>query len=152
MSFRRTFCSALAGLLLLAAVPAGAADFVGNWYNVDPNSAGVTRIVVRQRPDGLEINPFGRCHPNECDWGWRPARAYMTQPGGNETVALMVRFDFGRASDSIGKIVTLRFERDLLRMETFTVFGDERRPYWMAEFFQNREPRTSTPVPATPLH
>jgi len=45
-------------------------DFVGNWVNVDPNTRGMTRLLIeRQSATGASFHGFGKCHPRDCDWG-----------------------------------------------------------------------------------
>jgi hypothetical protein len=36
----------------------------------------------------------------------------------------------------------------MLRAETFTLFADERQPYWAVYHLKGREPQVSAPVPA----
>jgi hypothetical protein len=138
--------AAVAGLLLPAA--ASANDFAGNWYNIDADTAGITRMEIRQRPDRLEIHPFGRCHPTDCDWGSRPVEEFLPRTAGQSPA---LRAEFGRRGDRIHTMVIIRLEQGLLRAETFTVFADERQPYWAVYQFRTEDPRPSAPVPAVPV-
>ena len=74
----------------IAAAPAFAlcvtSELQGNWHNIDPNTTGMSAVNVTftcndQRicdenghctgPDVFHsMDPFGRCHPTDCEWGW----------------------------------------------------------------------------------
>ncbi len=42
--------------------------YVGEWINIDPNTRGVTKVIITQEDD-LSIKAFGKCSPNDCHWG-----------------------------------------------------------------------------------
>ncbi|UCE66117.1 MAG: hypothetical protein JSU85_14910 [Candidatus Zixiibacteriota bacterium] len=63
----------------------------GNWVNTDPNTRGITKINLRfvcqdQILNGELYPPgppwymhiWGKCHPNDCDWGEVGAREVNT--------------------------------------------------------------------------
>lgn len=42
----------------------------GIYVNIDPNTRGLTRIILGQNADdSYAVHPYGRCHPTDCDWG-----------------------------------------------------------------------------------
>ena len=43
--------------------------FVGTWLNVDKNTDNVTKIVIAEIDNYLSIRVWGKCHPDDCDWG-----------------------------------------------------------------------------------
>jgi hypothetical protein len=43
--------------------------FVGGWKNVDGNTGGITRIEIRSGAKSMQIHMWGKCHPEDCDWG-----------------------------------------------------------------------------------
>lgn len=61
----------------------------GDWRNIDPNTRSVTRVTVGFHcgdvvlcPVGqpctggqsyVTVNPYGKCHPTDCNWGLRRA-------------------------------------------------------------------------------
>lgn len=60
----------LLGLVMLGSfVVASPADFLGSWVNVDPNTGGLTKLIVAQQGGGYTVQGFGKCHPTDCDWG-----------------------------------------------------------------------------------
>lgn len=44
-------------------------DFVGDWLNEDPDTAGITRIEITQNGNELGAHEWGACTPEDCDWG-----------------------------------------------------------------------------------
>src|SRR3974390_207455 len=68
ISFLRRASGVLAAAVA-AAMPATAADFLGNWHNVDPNAQSLVRIDVHPSAFGVEVHAFGACTPQPCDWG-----------------------------------------------------------------------------------
>jgi len=86
------------GFLLLAQLPvigqnSPASGFVGEWANKDFNTRDITRIHIRLKNSRVTVHMWGRCHPQECDWGdttatvsdqalsltWKQAFAVKTQ-------------------------------------------------------------------------
>ena len=68
------------GLLIFTLLPAigqtpESASFIGDWGNKDFKTRAVTRVQIRY--DGAQIvaHVWGRCHPQECDWGKATATA-----------------------------------------------------------------------------
>lgn len=43
-------------------------EYVGEWTNVDQKSRSITKVIITNDGD-LTIQAFGKCHPNDCDWG-----------------------------------------------------------------------------------
>lgn len=41
--------------------------------NEDPNTRGITRLVVSERNDQVLVHAWGSCTPQDCDWGEQPA-------------------------------------------------------------------------------
>lgn len=67
-----TLASATTALALGLVSPVLAApqDFVGTWVNTNPNTRGITRLVVTSTgANTLSVQAFGKCHPTDCDWG-----------------------------------------------------------------------------------
>ncbi len=43
--------------------------FVEDWRNTDPNTGGLTRLIISKVDDNtLSFHGFGKCHPDDCDW------------------------------------------------------------------------------------
>jgi hypothetical protein len=46
-----------------------AAQYSATWVNDDPNTGGITKIIITNAGQTLNIHPYGKCHPTDCDWG-----------------------------------------------------------------------------------
>ena len=45
-------------------------DFTGTWINVDANTSGMTRLIIRRVNNSVvSFQGFGKCVPTDCDWG-----------------------------------------------------------------------------------
>lgn len=71
-------------------------SFVGEWLNVDPDTLGMTRMVISNE-DALALQVFLECQPEDCDWGSTSASLVDAVLSGTYT------FDF--------KTADLRIER-----------------------------------------
>jgi beta-lactam-binding protein with PASTA domain len=71
-------------------------SFIGEWFNVDPDTPGITRMVISNE-DALALQVFLECQPEDCDWGSTTARLVDAVLAGTYT------FDF--------KTAELRIER-----------------------------------------
>jgi hypothetical protein len=86
----------------------GIDDFVGNWVNVDPDTRGMTRLVI----EGIDskivtFHGYGQCQPTDCDWG--VVRVPFTPP------ALVGTYEFSYKQTQI----TVRRSGDSLLAEVF---------------------------------
>jgi hypothetical protein len=46
-----------------------AEKFVGTWLNEDEATRTITRMVIRIEAGTIKVHSWGKCHPNDCDWG-----------------------------------------------------------------------------------
>ena len=98
-------------------------DLVGEWVNVDPQTRGVTGMLISLDESGLGIQAWGRCHPRDCEWG----RVELRRVG---TSVEDTSFDRGFAVWDPGfavTYVTLWVKDDRLIAETITIFKDRSR-------------------------
>lgn len=157
MKKHQVFAAATVSLLfcLATAVPASAsiASLSGNWTNDDPNTRGVTEIVVS--PAGgtkVHVRVFGECEPKDCDWGDQTGATYAPTVSGNpvsDAVAATVFYQQGFAR----RLVVLREAGpDKLRFEVFSAFedGSGRNSYIMGGIMR-RVPRLIH-LPIIPIH
>lgn len=98
-------------------LPSAIPGIEGDWVNVDPDTGGITRLVIRREP-GLTLVPryavhaYGACVPADCDWGEVPA----TQSGA--TLTAVYEPEFKTAT------LTIRLVDDLLEVHAENVFHD----------------------------
>ena len=76
---KRTLLSAALAIAFLLCHSLGFAalnQMTGNWQNVDPNTRGITTLIIDGNPNNLRMHAWGKCHPQDCDWGEVDAYAY----------------------------------------------------------------------------
>lgn len=113
-------------------------DFVGEWVNVDPETRGLTRIIIEREGDVPLVQGFGRCHPKDCDLGMTKGRLVRG------TLLAVFEYSF--------KVLQLRMTRkeDLLVVQEINKFTDgSDRDYELTEAFK-RQVIILLPTPPLP--
>lgn len=125
--FSRSKCLQAAAPRSAAAQPKTAADFVlqsdtsrleGQW--IDPQSQNIASVGIRKVGGTLRLHAFGRCHPQDCDWGEVALKPYVPFAGQKDTVEA-VSAEFRQGSKST-LLVVYPGDRDRLSIEIFTAF------------------------------
>jgi hypothetical protein len=144
--------------LTLAPLPALAdsTDFLGVWMAPPGDAGGIARLVVAPGTGNrLEVHLFGRCKPQDCDWGRAPARLYADGPDSTTIVSIVAEFDTGFAHK---RLVMRPAVGHALHIEVETDFKDAPKPsYAIDGAFAyagdwNEAPRAAenTPTPSVP--
>jgi DNA-binding beta-propeller fold protein YncE len=61
---------AASGTTVHAPVPTSVTlRFIGSWMNEDANTRGISRVEVRSDVNAVVAHMWGKCHPQDCDWG-----------------------------------------------------------------------------------
>ena len=50
--------------------------FNGTWVNTDTNTNGLTKVVVKGAGGKASVHVWGKCSPQDCDWGWSNCNSY----------------------------------------------------------------------------
>jgi hypothetical protein len=107
----------------------------GRWVNTDPETQGLTEIVIEQSGEQFSVSAVGVGADGPIDWPVTQARvlANLEEEAGQRTVALAATFDFGfmRAETHI------RVNKGVLVIVLFNTFQDDsgRSNYANREFF-----------------
>lgn len=118
--------SSTIGFNVVAPSP-GLQDFIGSWYNVDPNTRGTTRIDIWQERGVMFVHGYGSCSPTDCDWGTVAAHA--------EGSSLIAEYEFSFKVSHL----TMTLENGLLRVYSTHRFTDGTdRDYDMDEYFSKQ--------------
>ena len=56
-------------LRILSQHPAVSSQITGTWLNQDPETMGITQVVVTSRAGKLYVHAWGACQPKDCDEG-----------------------------------------------------------------------------------
>lgn len=117
----------LLALIIALASPSvgGAADLnlsslVGSWENVNPQTQGITKIVITDNK-GIAIRAFGACKPQSCDWGVVSGSAYGRNETSTRAIAFLATFNNG-VTESL--ITGSSRAGESMRVEVFTKFVD----------------------------
>lgn len=95
----------------------------GVWKNADPDTRGVTKLVILRKDGKTFVHAWGKCHPQDCDWG--EAR------GAVEGDILKVTWRWvGGTRD-----MSIRLKGKHLKTETINVYDDKRPPRESSESF-----------------
>jgi hypothetical protein len=122
-----TLIVSLAVLVLLAGGLVAHAQldlFTGTWTNIDPNTGGVTKLVINASGSNVTVHAWGACEPEDCDWGEVEGYAYGPSVSADlvsEAEAITALFDPG-FSQTIMVIHPVGGDR--LEAETLTRFTD----------------------------
>ncbi len=122
---------------------APAAPFAGKWVNTNPNTGGNTRFEITQNGTQLQVHAWGKCHPQDCDWG--------TQNGAVINGEGNVTWDEGYAI--IKMVITLEGSNQI-RVVSDTVFNDSRPRLHTDETFKHEfivRPRQEVVTQPQPL-
>ncbi len=141
---------AVVAILAAPAAFAALSDFTGTWVNIDPQTRGITKVVITTSPTPpddphVTVHAWGQCVPTDCDWGAVLAHAYCTN----------VQCNMVATARSITAVFTTGFSQTILvirragtrlRVEAFDRFTDNsnRRNYDAVYTFK----RQLIPVPA----
>ncbi len=116
------FLTVLLGSLFFTGPSRGAAPaaFVGEWCNKDFNTRANTRIRIYLDGQNLRVHMWGRCHPEECDWGETTA---TLSPDDSNTLLLTWSQGFATSTQKL----TLQKDGSLTLSGTRT-YKDKKRP------------------------
>ena len=101
---------------------------VGEWKNIDPNTGGITKVIVTIENNELAISAFGKCHPTDCEWGKVKAHEIAASVDNEDNI---LPFDYFLAIWEMGyskKILKITIEtgpKPYLQIETITLFNDD---------------------------
>ncbi len=58
------------------AAAADSRQYNGTWMNTDTNTRGITKVVVKGAGGKASVHVWGKCSPQDCDWGWENCNSY----------------------------------------------------------------------------
>ena len=104
--------------------------FIGRWVNENPNTRGVTRFNIFKNNGQLYVHVWGKCTPQDCDWG--SARANLN---GND-LKVFWNEDFVNREMTIKGVSYANGRFNRLQMKTVNVYNDNRGRRTDVEYFQ----------------
>ncbi|ARM30075.1 hypothetical protein [Prosthecochloris sp. HL-130-GSB] len=130
-------------------------QFTGTWKNIDADTRGVTRLEINRDGNEFRLHAWGKCHPEDCDWGEVPAYAYGASVSSNiEQTARAVTAVFTEGF-KVTFIELKPMAQNRLRADVFTRFTDNsNRTNYTASYTFQRElqvmPVKPLPLPLSP--
>jgi hypothetical protein len=128
----------LVAVLYVSAIAAAAEGaekidpWLGTWVNVDPDTRGTTRFVISQGKNGRKIHVWGRCHPQDCDWG-ETSLVSIDSGAPRQFVIWDKKF--------VDVYLTLRLENEEIALDNISIYkdGSGRRNFCMQYRFKRSE-------------
>jgi len=137
----------LARLLTLAvALSMGAAfgqvgELIGDWKNIDPNTRGLTRVLITESGTDVVVHGWGRCHPADCDW--TPVSGIVYGRTVKDSLASTAHAISALSRSGFGEtlIIAHLIALNQLQVETMTRFtdGSGRASYAQVETFTRNQ-------------
>jgi hypothetical protein len=99
-------------------------QYLGNWKNIDVNTGGITKIDISKAGNNLSVHTWGKCQPEDCDWGVAEAFPYSESTSQNmisntQVVTAIYNTDFSQT------ILVIRLiNANRLQVEVYTRFTD----------------------------
>lgn len=107
---------------------ASIAAYTGVWKNVDNNTSGITKMIIRVSGSTVLVKTFGKCHPTDCNWGQTKALPFTINVSSSElrqTKALTAVYKQGFAN----KLLVIKKRGQRLVVQLFANMKDSRSNY-----------------------
>ena len=123
----RIFAAILGMIIFLFAASAPAsgqsATLAGEWATTNPNTRGITSVVISGDGTNWNVDAWGRCHPQDCRWGVQKLTPLGENVEDNSFERGFAIWNPGFAD----KFAVFALEGKLLRVEIVTIFKDRSR-------------------------
>ncbi|HHE07779.1 MAG TPA: hypothetical protein ENL01_02555 [Chlorobaculum parvum] len=131
-------------------------QFTGHWKNINSNTRGITTLDITGNANALKMHAWGKCHPNDCDWGEVKAYAYapsVSSPMEQNARAVSAVYNTGFSQTLV---IVKALGNNKIRAEVFTRFTDNsNRSNYTAIYTFRRQlqvaPLTPMPIPFKPM-
>jgi hypothetical protein len=99
-------------------------ELVGEWKNVNTNTPALTKLVITDSQNDASIHVWGRCHPEDCDWGTALGYLYGRTVRDSLATAAHAISAFYRTNFSETVVIVHLISPGRLQVETMTRFTD----------------------------
>lgn len=107
---------------------------VGEWTNIDPNTRGISKVIITIENNEFAISGFGPCSPTDCEWGKVKAHEIAASIDDNDNI---LPFDYllaiweidGKSKNDITIIMKINIEtgpKPKLHIDKTSIFNDKR--------------------------
>jgi hypothetical protein len=105
----------------------------GVWFNTDPGTGEIAKVVISVQIGAVSIRAFGADASRFIDWGEAPATPYVDRIGSSLVTGFFAEYDFGFMKTRLATNV----KYGVLVIQSYNEFSDDsgRPPYFTREFF-----------------
>jgi hypothetical protein len=118
----------------------------GLWFNSDPGTGEIARIIIAIREGMILLRAFGANSPEAIDWGEAPAKTFADRIGSSVITGLTADYDFGFMKTRIAGNI----KYGTLVIQSYNEFSDDsgRPAYFTREFFSKEVAHRPESLPA----
>jgi hypothetical protein len=118
----------------------------GLWFNSDPETGEISRVVIALRDGAIVMRAFGANAPEPIDWGETLVTPYVDRIGSSAITGLTADYDFGFMRTRIAGNI----KYGTLVIQSYNEFSDEsgRPAYFTREFFSKEVAHRPESLPA----
>jgi hypothetical protein len=129
-----------------AAVKPEPAHLAGTWFNTDPHTGEIAKVIVSVRDGEITVRAFGAAETEPVDWGEAPATPYVDRIGSSQVTGFLAQYHFGFMQTQLATNV----KYGVLVIQSYNRFTDDsgRPPYFTREFFSQEVTHDHAPLPA----
>ena len=116
-----------------AAVKPAPEPLAGTWFNTDPETGEISKVILSIRDGAVAVRAFGANSTEPIDWGEVPATPYVDRIGLSLVTGFLAYYDFGFMKTQLATNV----KYGVLVIQSYNQFSDAsgRPPYFTREFF-----------------
>ena len=128
---------------------ASISQFNGTWINMDSNTRGMTKMEISHQGSAIKLHAWGKCHPQDCDWGTVPAFLFAPNVSANMMQTGKVMSAMFKTGFNQTLVIVKPAGKNRLKAETFTRFtdGSNRSNYTSSATFKRQLMLTPIPLP-----
>ena len=118
----------------------------GVWFNCDPGTGEISKIVFAVRDGDVTMRAFGSSNPEPIDWGETRTKPYVDRIGSSVITGIAADYDFGFMKTRIAGNI----KYGVLVIQSYNEFCDEsgRPAYFTREFFSQEITHRHPALPA----
>ena len=118
----------------------------GVWFNTDPGTGEIAKVVISVRGGAVSIRAFGAEPSGLIDWGEAPATPYVDRIGSSLVTGFLAEYDFGFMKTRLATNV----KYGVLVIQSYNKFSDDsgRPAYFTREFFSREVIHCHQTLPA----
>ncbi len=113
--------------------------FAGNWENIDNNTRGLTKVLVKIKSGNPYVQGYGACSPRDCNWGSIKGTYFKTD--GKNFISANYKHNNG-----ITNQIVMRISGDKMIAKVHTTFKDSRKP--MTKYYTMKKKNSTSEVGA----